>query len=361
MRGASPCRARARARRYCDLFLPRAELRETELGLGVERFALNAEDGVGGGFARGGDDAGASSRPDAARRGARRRSSSSSSFRRRRDGRGSRGDERAPRRAIATRARFPRARKRTLGPPRVDIIAQTALRCRISRALHFAKRPKGDFFFQKAYPGHRAVVRSPTLFVSRASVEVTSRDDSPPSRPGDECDSPGYRDARHFRARARDEHVRRVRSLCRGSRLPTHARALRSAEMRGPARPVPRGIPAERRRSRARSHLDAVLSSGMRLPATRRHAARTHLTSWALAYREAHVATLRSPDAPYPLRARRRNARAPSLLDTHDSHPAADVPRQRALLVAYHLWLATHPFGPHIPSPRERASHGLRA
>ena len=123
----------------------------------------------------------------------------------------------------------------------------------------------------------------------------------------------------------------------------------------------PAEYPPNAMRSRERSHLDAVLSSGMRLPTTCRHAARTHLNSWALAYREAHVATLRSPDAPYPrLRGAANAPHRPCSTRTTATPPRMFLAK-RALLVAYHLWLAAHPFGPHIPSPRERASHGLRA
>ena len=123
----------------------------------------------------------------------------------------------------------------------------------------------------------------------------------------------------------------------------------------------PAEYPPNAMRSRERSHLDAVLSSGMRLPATRRHAARTHLTSWALAYREAHVATLRSPDAPYRAPARAANAPHRPLLDTHDSHPAADVPRQKSAPRRVSPLARRASLRTTIPSPRERASHGLRA
>ena len=108
--------------------------------------------------------------------------------------------------------------------------------------------------------------------------------------------------------------------------------------------------------SRERSHLDAVLTCGMRLPATRRHATRTHLTSWALTYREAHAAILRSTDAPYPrLRSAANAPHRPRSKRTPPTPPRWRFFAKIALLVAYHLWLATHPFGaPQSPSgPRK--------
>ena len=314
------------------LFLPRAELRETELGLGVERFALNAEDGVGGGFARGGDDAGASSRPDAARR------ASAARYRRHLHffaGGATGGDHGATsgrRDARSRRVRDSRGRESARGPSaREHHRSDRAARAGSRGPCTSRKGQKAIFSFKK-----RIQVTAPLsdlqLFVSRASVEVTSRDDSPPSRPGDECDSPGYRDARHFRARARDEHVRRVRSLCRGSRLPTHARALRSAEMRGPARPVPRGIPAER-------HALARAFAPGRRPVVRDKSPRRAVT----------------PHAPISPRGRSPIARRTSLHSARRTHPtrACAAPRTHPTVPARH---ARQPPRRGYSSPKECSS-----
>ena len=304
------------------LFLPRAELRETELGLGVERFALNAEDGVGGGFARGGGRRGCVVAPG------RREARSAARYRHHLHlfaGGATGGDHGATserRDARSRRVRDSRGRESARGPSARGHHRSDRAALQDLEALHFAKRPKGDFFFQKAYPGHRAVVRSPTLFVSRASVEVTSRDDSPQAVPG-------------MSATPRDTATRVTLRYARATSMSAAFVLFAAVRAYPPTRELcalqrcedlpglfPAEYPPNAVRSRERSHLDAVLSSGMRLPATRRHAARTHLTSWALAYREAHVAT--SARRTHPTRA----CAAPRTHPTVPARHARQPPRR---------------------------------
>lgn len=119
--------------------------------------------------------------------------------------------------------------------------------------------------------------------------------------------------------------------------------------MRGPARPVPRGIPAERHalaRAFAPGRRPVVREAAPRDAPSRRthpsHLVGARLSRGARRYTPLAGRTLSAP-------ARRRERTPPSLLDTHDSHPAADVPRQnsaprRVSPLARHASLrTTHP------------------
>ena len=132
-------------------------------------------------------------------------------------------------------------------------------------------------------------------------------------------------------ARALDEHVRRVRPLRRASCLPSHARDVRAAEMRGPARPVPRGIPSER-------HADPRAFAPGRRPDVRdaaprdapsRHAHPSHLVGAHLSRGARRDTPLAGRTLPAP--AQRRERTPPSVLETHTTHPAAmEIPRQNS-------------------------------